>query len=217
MQTNIYYLDEFPHAVRALKNAAPDARWVYTPRGFPSVYPLDVAASWNKGDSLLVLEGDIAPAPKDIQMFAECDQDWCVAPYPLGTKRTLCYFGYGAVKFSARLQASFPYSKVLAHGRRGSNCLICRAILRDGGDHRCRDCFDTMCHFHQDTAFWHEMIIASNNMDIKPHVHPPVQHDHLGERALVGQRGGVWFWERGAVGATEAEKRDARRKATQAR
>lgn len=190
MITNCYYLDDFPQAKKAIKRAAPDVNMILTPRGKPRFYPQHVADSWGK-DDLLIIEGDIAPTPFDVDRMRDCKAPWCTNWYPLGTTRTPMHVGYGFTKFSLEFQQKFSYDRVMKHGQRP--CPICRAVSEGT-----QDCFDCsaghMCHLHQDTAMWHEIILMSNNLDISPHVHGKVDHHHLGNRSLLRAERGVLFW-----------------------
>lgn len=187
--TAYFYMNEYKQSQRAVKRFAPDAKWFYTPHGQPTFYPETVADLWNKGDDLLIVEGDIVPTPLHMQRMAECKAAWCTAWYELGTKRTKMPVGYGFTKFSAALQAEFGDYPVLGHSKSG--CGICKAV--DNMD--CSMCGWSCCHQHQDTAMWHELINRSGNPYILPHDHGKVDHLHLGTRALVGIAPGVFLWE----------------------
>lgn len=207
MKTVYFYMNKYERSQRAMRKFAPDADWVYTTPGDETLYPETVAAYWNKGDSLLVIEGDIVPTPILMSTMASCSADWCTAWYELGINRARMPFGYGFTKFSAKLQSEMSYDAVLDHALSG--CLICAAL--DGGP--CEACGTSCCHRHQDTAFWHEMIIRNSNPNILPHDHGKVEHLHTGTRALAWVGGGVYLWEQDEGFTYEKFQSDAYRHA----
>lgn len=193
LKTNFYHLDEYLAAQRAMRKFIPDAEWVLTPRGEPWCYPDHVAASWGQ-DDLLIVEGDIVVTPIVAETMRDCPAPWCVFEYPLGRTRKLFEFGYGCTKWSLDFQKFFSYERVLAHGRRRgkSRCLLCAAVDKTAS--MCRDCQTSMCHIHQDVAFWHEMIMQFGP-DVRPHVHGVVEHLHVANtRAYIGCLPGVMLW-----------------------
>lgn len=188
---NYYWLDKYAGSQRMIKHVAPEANWVYTERGKPHLYPDHVNASWGQ-DDLLVVEGDILLTPLAKTTLEDCRGDWCVFQYPLGTTRTLFPFGYGCVRWSLEFQKRFSYERVMRHGTSG--CAICLEF-KEGSSAGCRDCRRRMCHRHQDTAFWHEMM-RDLGPAARPHVHGTVGHQHLGTRALVAFGSGIMLWNR---------------------
>lgn len=187
------HLDPYPLAQRAMRKVVPDAEWVYTPKGEPWCYPDAVAASWGQ-DTLLVVEGDIVVTPIVVETMESCTAPWCVFEYPLGRTRKLFEYGYGCVKWSLDFQQWFSYDNVLSHGRaRGKHrCLLCQAV--DEGANVCRDCQTSMCHAHQDVAFWHEMIMRFGP-GVRPHVHGAVEHLHVANtKEYVGHVPGAMIW-----------------------
>jgi hypothetical protein len=60
---------------------------------------------WTVGESVIVVEHDIAPTGKAIAELVTCSSQWCTQPYPyfVGT-----YHGLGCVKFTAELMATIP-------------------------------------------------------------------------------------------------------------
>lgn len=190
MIVSYYHLTHFERSQRAIKASRPDARWVYTTPGEPHLYPDDVAKQWNQGDDLLIVEGDIVAGPMDYQLMEDCPFGWCAAPYPLGTSRKMFGYGYGFTKFSKGFQAGLPYEDVQFHGLQEyyQECLPCQHI-----EHYCEDCQDRVCHLHQDTYMWHELI-RRFGVNVRPHWHRPVQHLHLGHRELVDAKMGLMTW-----------------------
>lgn len=195
MKINYYYLDHYELSQRTVKAFAPDAEWVYTARGYPHLYPDHMARSWNQGGSLLCIEGDIVVEPRAVQEMRECSADWCTFAYPLGAGRDVFPLGYGFTKWSAKFQREFPYTRVTFHGdaRNRQKCVPCET-LRRAGVKPCRDCSKRMCHFHQDAAFWHEMIMDHGN-DVHPHVHGVLDHLHVKNvKRLAGFKDGILYW-----------------------
>jgi hypothetical protein len=195
MKINYYYLDHYELSQRTVKAYAPDAEWVYTARGYPHLYPDHVARSWNQGGNLLIIEGDIVVEPQAVQEMRECSADWCTFAYPLGSGRDIFPLGFGFTKWSAKFQREFPYTRVTFHGdgRNRQKCVPCEK-LRKAGVKPCRDCNKRMCHFHQDAAFWHEMIKDHGN-DVHPHVHGVLDHQHVQNvKRLAGFSEGILYW-----------------------
>lgn len=190
MKTCYYHLDHYEVSQRSVKAYAPDAEWVYTTRGEPWLYPDHVASVWGQ-DDLLVLEGDIIINGEVMATMSDCGRPWCVYNYPLSRTRRLMNFGYGCTKFSKELQQGFDYQRVLDHGK--SKCIMCDAASdRRTGD--CEDCKVSICHLHQDTAFWHEMI-KTFGIGTSPHLHGTVGHLHLGTRSYLGAtEAGLHVW-----------------------
>lgn len=186
---NYYWLDKYAGSQKLIKHTAPEANWVYTERGKPHLYPDHVAASWGK-DDLLIVEGDIVISPLIKDTLADCRNDWCVGAYPLGVTRTIFPFGFGCVRFTLEFQKQFDYQRVMRHGTSG--CELCNLFAK-GSSATCKDCKRRMCHKHQDTAFWHEMM-RDRGPRVHPHVHGTVGHQHMGNRALAGFGLGIMYW-----------------------
>lgn len=183
------YLDHYELAKRAMTKHCPDADWVLTPRGYPHIYPDVVNEAWGK-DKLLVVEGDLVITPWILQSMEDCEAPWCVCTYALGSLRTEFQFGYGCIKWSLEFQKAFSYQKVMDHGK--SDCPLCQ--VQKGGADKCDDCQIRMCHRHQDTAFWHEMI-RRGGLDVQPHIHGRIRHLHeVNTKAFVAAKQGLLYW-----------------------
>lgn len=192
MKVLYYYMNDYPRSQRAVRKFWPEAEFIYTTPGEECLYPESVADHWDKGDSLLIIEGDIVPTPIDFARMQDCNATWCTCWYPLGTGKYPFRYGYGFVKFSAEFQANFSYDRILRHNNSG--CLICEAIKANSHGAKCEHCGNSCCHRHQDTAMWHEMI-KLGGFGVAPHNHGYVQHLHTGARRLKVAEAGVYIWE----------------------
>jgi len=64
---------------------------------------------WAKGETFLVIEHDIVIGPKTVQEFAECEEEWCSAPYTYFDQPvTTSGGGLGCTKFDKTLMARWP-------------------------------------------------------------------------------------------------------------
>ncbi len=105
---------------QAVRDFAPDAEFCKTEGlyGYCDV----IESHWNKGEDLVVIEGDKIITYDVIPSFNSCDKLWCSYSYPLG-----CYHyqeglqehvleaftGLGCIKYSARLQQAVPVEDFL--------------------------------------------------------------------------------------------------------
>jgi len=60
---------------------------------------------WRTGEDFVVVEHDIVVRPSVFDEFEECENEWCVAPYPFVYR--LCA-GLGCTRFRASLLQRFP-------------------------------------------------------------------------------------------------------------
>lgn len=65
-----------------------------------------VADQWQTGQGFVIVEHDICPWWGALRELWECEQDWCVFPYPQG--RGWPDPALGCSKYSARLVQAFP-------------------------------------------------------------------------------------------------------------
>lgn len=73
----------------------------------PYAYGQMLQSIWNRHGHLMVVEQDVVPTDDAVTDMLECDQDWCTQPYPVNGMvygRVL-----GCTRFSAKLQAQYPY------------------------------------------------------------------------------------------------------------
>jgi hypothetical protein len=94
--------------------------------GGPMVYWKELAARWDRGDDLLIVEHDVSGPPGHLAGMAACTGDWCASPYdPLPVN---AYGGLGCTRFSARLQASTDPALFRAPWRELADAVTARLV-----------------------------------------------------------------------------------------
>ena len=75
-----------------------------------------IAANWNTGEDLIIIEQDVELQPGVMDSFKECTKDWCAIPYEVKTRdgiQSVAIGALGCTRFSAKLQAEIRSSFIV--------------------------------------------------------------------------------------------------------
>jgi len=147
MRTAYFWFTRWPEAQAALP---PDAERVYTGPGTHDYWHA-LAARWNTGQDLVVIEQDVIIHDQVIPQFAACPEPWCSFAYEVGPGQH-CWWWLGCTRFSAQLQAAVPLT------------------VEQPGECLTRTCGPWPCHRHMDVIL---QPIMRHLGQQQPHQHEP--------------------------------------------
>lgn len=93
----------YPETVEALALAGVQAEFVPLPED--TSYGQLLRKLWNRQETFIVVEQDIAPRPGDLEKLVACEHGWCGFVHAIGTIYTACL---GCTKFSTEFIQEHP-------------------------------------------------------------------------------------------------------------